>query len=202
MDPESCFWKSSMVLRRVVLPQPLGPNSTKSFFSSISKLILSIAWWLPYFFDRFSTFKNFAETFSRNPEEANHLYNKLLNDYKKYTVSKIVNLKPINGSLELLNNLKKKKKKIYINSATPINSLLLTLNGRKITHYFDKILGVEQSKKENLKCIQKHSKSEKKSMLMIGDGQDDLKAAEEFKIKFYPVGTNLTSTHSDFSHLI
>tara|TARA_Y100001978_G_scaffold202623_1_gene224405 strand:+ start:1637 stop:2281 length:645 start_codon:yes stop_codon:yes gene_type:complete len=153
-------------------------------------------------FDRFFIFDNFAKTISKNEKEAELLLKDLLVEYNNYTVKKITNLKPIEGSIKLLNNLKKRKKKIYINSATPYNSLLLTLNRRKLTNYFDKIFGMEKSKIENLRKIKEHSKTDKKLMLMIGDGKDDLKAAELFKIKFYPVGTILTDTITDYSHLI
>ena len=151
--------------------------------------------------DRFSIFNNFSEKISANKDKKNIIYENLLKNYEKYTVEEIIKLKPINGSIKLLNYLKSKKKKIYINSATPLNSLVLTLKGRNIYHYFDKILGMENGKIENLQLIKKHSKSDKEMMLMIGDGKDDFKAAYEYNIKFYPVGDYLTSNRTDYSEL-
>ena len=61
---------------------------------------------------------------------------------------------------------------------------------------------MEHGKRENLEIIKKHSNSEKKMMIMIGDGKDDLKAAKDFNIKFYPVGNKLTKKTSDFTAFI
>ena len=153
-------------------------------------------------FDRYTVFKYLAENVSLDDNEVYQTYQKLLKDYKLYTNKKIINLPAIKGSLELLNQLKNQKKKIYINSATPKDSLLLILNERNLTHYFESVLGLEKSKIENLKFIQKHSKSEKKFMISIGDGIDDFKASNDFKIKFYPVGSFLTNKPTDYSALI
>ena len=152
--------------------------------------------------DRFKIFKIFTEKFCNNPDKNNKVYENLLKDYEIYTVNEIIKLSPIIGSIELLNTLKNLEKNLYINSATPYDPLLKTLDGRKITHYFDAIFGVENNKKENIRKIKNHSSSDKKSMIMIGDGKDDMNAAEEFDIDFYPVGTNLTSSVTDFSALI
>ena len=60
---------------------------------------------------------------------------------------------------------------------------------------------MENGKIENLQLIKIHSKSDREMMLMIGDGKDDLKAANDFNIKFYPVGNYLTPNRTDFSEL-
>ena len=152
--------------------------------------------------DRFTIFKIFAEKLCNKQEEIIDLYQNLLKDYEFYTVNNIIKLRPVRGSIELLNHLRNLKKNLYINSATPYKSLLKTLDGMKMTHYFDEIFGMGNGKKENIKKIKKHSRSNKKSILMIGDGIDDMKAAEEFNINFYPVGFKLTGRVSDFLELI
>jgi len=152
--------------------------------------------------DRFTMFKIFTEKFCSKRDEINNFYAKLLKDYEAYTVKQITKLNPVIGSIELLNTLKDLKKNLYINSATPHNSLIKTLNGRKMTYYFDKIFGIENGKIENINKIKKHSKSNEESILMIGDGIDDMNAAEQADISFYPVGIKLTGKVSDFSELI
>ena len=152
--------------------------------------------------DRFTIFKIIAEKLCNKQDEMIDLYENLLKNYDFYTVNKIIKLRPVIGSIELLNHLRNLKKNLYINSATPYKSLVKTLNGREMTHYFDEIFGMENGKKENIKKIKKHSRSNKKSILMIGDGIDDMKAAEEFDISFYPVGFKLTGRVSDFLGLI
>ena len=72
----------------------------------------------------------------------------------------------------------------------------------EIINYFDEIYGMESSKVDNLKKIKKKSNSNKKYMIMIGDGLDDKDAATEFKIDFLPVGKILTKTNPNYSRFI
>ena len=152
--------------------------------------------------DRFHIFKEFALKVSKDYNEAEKYYKKFLIEYEKYTIQKIKRLSPIKGSIELLAKLKKDKKKVYINSATPFDPLNKTINAIKINQYFDKILGMENNKINNLKEIQNHSQSSKSLMIMIGDGSDDKNAAEKFNIDFYPVGKMLTGDQTNYSYLI
>ncbi len=152
--------------------------------------------------NRFLIIEKFVDVICTNSNKWKNLYEKFIKTYEKYTVQKIVELKPINGSIELLSKLKMMGKKLYINSATPMKSLSLTLNRRNLNNNFEQILGGEDKKIENLKLIQSHSKSHKKRMIMIGDGLDDFQASETFNINFYPVGLELTGRPTDFSNLV
>lgn len=152
--------------------------------------------------NRYLIFDKFVRVISANSNKFINLYEKLLKAYEHYTVQEIIDLQPINGSLELLSKLKIMGKKLYINSATPFDSLSLALTGRNLSNYFDQILGGEDKKIDNLKIIKSHSKSFKKRMIMIGDGLDDFQASKIFNINFYPVGLELTGRTTDFSSLI
>ena len=152
--------------------------------------------------NRFLIFEKFADVITSNSNKYKNLYENFIKAYEKYTIQKIVELKPINGSIELLSKLKIMGKKLYINSATPFNSLSITLKKRNLNNNFEKILGGEDNKIENLRIIKSHSKSYKKRMVMIGDGLDDFKASEYFNINFYPVGLQLTGKLTDFSSLV
>lgn len=152
--------------------------------------------------NRFLIFEKFVDVVSTHSNKYKNLYEKLVKAYEKYTIQKIVDLKPINGSIELLSKLKIMGKKLYINSATPLNSLYITLERRNLNNNFERILGGENKKIENLKIIKSHSKSYKKKIIMIGDGLDDLQASENFNINFYPVGLELTGQPPDFSSLV
>ena len=152
--------------------------------------------------DRYFIFKKFSEIICKEKTKQVSIYEKCLKNYGDYTLKKIIELKPIQGSVELLNKLKIIKKKLYINSATPSTYLELILKNRNLNIYFNKIFGMEGNKLENLKKIKEDSKTLKNKIIMIGDGKDDLKAANEFNIKFYPVGINLTGTFPNFKSLI
>ena len=152
--------------------------------------------------DRYFIFRNFSEIICNDKTQQKYIYEKCLKNYGDYTLKKIIDLKPILGSIELLTQLKNIKKKLYINSATPFSNLELILKNRNLNCYFNKIFGLEGSKLDNLKRIKEDSNSLKNKMIMIGDGKDDLKAAKEFNIKFYPVGINLTGIFPNFTSLI
>ncbi len=152
--------------------------------------------------DRYFIFKKFSEIIYDDKTKQKYIYEKCLENYGEYTLKKIINLKPILGSIELLNQLKNIRKKLYINSATPFSDLELILKNRNLNCYFNKIFGLEGSKLENLKKIKDDSNSLKNKMIMIGDGKDDLKATKEFNINFYPVGMNLTGKFPNFTGLI
>jgi len=152
--------------------------------------------------DRYSIFRFFANEISNKELKESNLYKKLLNDYHDFTLNNISKLEPIIGSIELLEKLKRKGKYLFINSATPYSSLNETLVKLGILNYFECIFGMELSKLENLKKIQKEYKLNKDYMIMIGDGIDDKEAANEFKIEFLPVGKNLTKNNPNYLRFI
>ena len=152
--------------------------------------------------DRYSIFKFFANKISNKELKESFLYKKLINDYHNFTLNNISKLEPIVGSLELLEKLKRKGKYLFINSATPYSSLNEIIIKLEIFHYFDGVFGMESSKLENLKKIKNESKSNKKFMIMIGDGLDDKDAANEFKIEFLPVGKSLTKDYPNYLRFI
>ena len=151
--------------------------------------------------NRFTIFKEFSKNITESKERAEEIYRDLLFEYRKYTVSNILKLAPIKGSISLLKKLKNIKKSIYINSATPLESLSFVINRRGLNIFFDGIYGLESSKIINLKKIQENSNCEKNLMIMIGDGLDDEEAAHNFGIKFLPVGELLTKNKPDFTNI-
>ena len=152
--------------------------------------------------DRYSIFKIFSRIISNKKLSEVSLYKKLIVDYHNFTLENICKLKPITGSLELLKKLKRKDKFLFINSATPYSSLNEIMRKLEIFHYFDGIFGMEASKLENLKKIKEESHSNKRFMIMIGDGIDDKQAATQFKIDFLPVGQLLTKSYPNYSRFI
>ena len=152
--------------------------------------------------DRFTIFRNFSEKISQSNQNTEEIYKNILEEYKKYTIQEILNLDPIKGSIPLLKKLKIRKKSIYINSATPLDSLSLVIEGRGLNIFFDGIYGMECSKIMNLIKIKNHSSSDKNSMIMVGDGKDDEESALNFGIEFLPVGELLTMSKPNYSNLI
>lgn len=152
--------------------------------------------------NRFSIFKEFSKNIPKTKKSEEEIYSDLLFEYRKYTVSNILKLDPIKGSISILKKLKNLKKSIYINSATPLESLSFVINQRGLNIFFDGIYGLESSKIMNLKKIQENSNCKKNSMIMIGDGLDDKEAAHDFGIKFLPVGELLTNSKPDYTNII
>jgi len=75
----------------------------------------------------------------------------------------------------------------YINSATPEASLRRTVERRSMVPGFRLILGGPASKLANLERIREHAGCEVGALLMVGDGEDDRRAAAELGCPFVAV---------------
>ena len=93
------------------------------------------------------------------------------------------------GATDLLINLRHAGLRLYLNSATPIDSLLTILDRRGWTVLFDGIHGGPISKIEALHKISEAEHASGKEITVIGDGLDDAWAAELFGAQFIAVGS-------------
>jgi phosphoglycolate phosphatase-like HAD superfamily hydrolase len=143
--------------------------------------------------DRYQIFDYFKLTYSKTfPDKANKInVDDLLNKYSCMTDLKVSQVKEIEGARELLIFLKKKEKKIFLNSLTPYENLIKIINKKKWTKFFNGIYGSPESKLNNLYKIKKKVKAKEKDFLIIGDNSDDKKSAEDFGASFYGVGSKI-----------
>lgn len=135
--------------------------------------------------DRFDIFRMFAERIEpTDKEKAAKLAKELTYTYTHTIEHKVSNCVEILGATSALKKLHEHKIKLYINSATPEESLRKTLNMRGWDHVFDDIFGRPRSKVENLKKIADITGLKPEEIVMVGDGDNDREAAEDFGSQF------------------
>jgi phosphoglycolate phosphatase len=81
------------------------------------------------------------------------------------------------GARAALARLERRGLSIWINSATPARDLPHLLRGRGLSRYLDRALGGPASKSENLRRILASERASARTVMMVGDGVDDLEAA-------------------------
>jgi len=93
------------------------------------------------------------------------------------------------GATDLLINLRHAGLRLYLNSATPTESLLTILDTRGWTVLFNGIHGAPNSKIEALHKISEVEHASGEEIAVIGDGLDDAHAAQLFGARFIAVGS-------------
>jgi phosphoglycolate phosphatase len=130
--------------------------------------------------DRFEVWRNVSVQLSRPElaEEGARLYS-------EHCLREVTRAPMIEGAQDLLENLLSARCPLYINSATPEQPLRETVAARDMSKYFREVYGFPVSKEEHLLEILKREQIlDPRELLMIGDGRDDLKAAEEIGTSF------------------
>lgn len=138
--------------------------------------------------DRTQIFKSFIRDYEAQVENTKLNINQLIKKYSYITDSKVQDAKNIDGAENLLKLLRRKQKKVYVNSLTPQQNLIEILDKKKWISLFDGIHGSPKSKFDNLKTIEKERNIPPSKFLIIGDGFDDEESAEKFGCSFYGVG--------------
>jgi phosphoglycolate phosphatase-like HAD superfamily hydrolase len=125
-----------------------------------------------------------------------------IKDYTALTLQNISTSAPIKGALELLKTLKNKNIPCYINSATPEGPLVDIVKHMDWNQYFNGVFGRPASKVDNLKKISTELNLDESSILMVGDGSNDMAAANEFGCPFWAIikddGATLHGKTNDF----
>ena len=112
----------------------------------------------------------------------------LCSEFSSLVVDQVVNSKEINGATELLSELYKKNKLMFINTGTPTDEIKKILVKRKISKYFKNIYGSPNTKKENIECILNTYSINSNNCVFFGDALSDLNAASYYNIEFIGVG--------------
>lgn len=129
--------------------------------------------------DRFQIMQSFAKDMGKE-----ELANELANQYTYLVENYIVSCLEVEGASDALKELKQQNLALYINSATPEESLQKTIKNRGWQDFFKGIYGGHNQKVENLVKIANQEKIKPWNMIMVGDGENDRDAAEKFNCLF------------------
>lgn len=127
--------------------------------------------------DREQIFKEFSSEMSLNAAD-------LVAVYSRTCEEKILQCAERAGASRCLNALKGNGISIYVNSATPLEPLRKIIDLRFGSGFFNGVYGGHGAKVANLSNILAVEVISPKEIVMIGDGTDDLNAAEIIGCQF------------------
>jgi phosphoglycolate phosphatase-like HAD superfamily hydrolase len=112
--------------------------------------------------------------------------------FDNYVQAKIFEAGMVPGAMEMLKDISKRGISMYLNSGTATAALVLSARNLQIHHFFNGILGstkepIGGSKVHNLGFMKQQELVETDEILFVGDGDSDLKAAQEFGCRFVGV---------------
>lgn len=87
------------------------------------------------------------------------------------------------GAKEAIKSLSKRLP-IFVNTATPTDAAIESLGNLELADSIKKVLGFPPGKLENLQCVAKETTFGPSQILFVGDGEGDVKAAQEFGCHF------------------
>ena len=90
---------------------------------------------------------------------------------------------------------------LHLNSATPEEPLLRIIAGRRWTEFFASICGRPTSKLDNLRRISRATGAPAERMVLVGDQDEDARAAREFGCPFVAVGSFARADWPSVPHL-
>lgn len=145
---------------------------------------------------RYVKFKEFLSDFAKEPFHEEK-YNNLLFKYSNIC-RKIYNIAEVTpGCEDVLLNLSKSNKKLYVASGSDENELKKVMIDRNLSKYFTAIYGSPKTKFECTSIILKNNPLKK--AIFIGDAIADMKTAKEHNIDFiYMCKYTVQSEEQDF----
>jgi len=118
------------------------------------------------------------------------------NEYNDIVQEGIVETGLFSGVYNTLKELTKNHT-LYLNSATPTIALKESVDALAIGEFFADVCGKPQSKAENLKEIITREHADLDTVLFVGDGEADRKAAEEIGCQFVGIPNKWNSWRDD-----
>jgi len=115
----------------------------------------------------------------------------LCKKFSNLVVGKVINSQEIKGATEFIKKLFLKKKKCFINSATPQGEIIKIVQERHLEQYFSGVYGSPKTKTEILKLVIDENKLSSENVVMIGDSQSDMEAADILSVDFVGVGKDI-----------
>ena len=139
--------------------------------------------------DRYNIFDSLIRNLK--PKLVRDVSSKYLSDlYTKICEDNIIQAQEISGTFQSLTELKKRKVKIFLSSATPTRALQRIIDMRGWTHLFDGIMGSPESKENHISSILISNHYSLSEIIYIGDSEVDQKAALSMGCKFIGIGKN------------
>lgn len=130
---------------------------------------------------RYIKFKDFFRDFAKEPFQEDK-YNRFLENYASICkeIYQFASITP--GCENLLSELLKLNKSLFVASGSDENELNEAFVGRKINKYFNGIYGSPKTKSECTSIILE--KNQNKKVIFIGDALSDMKTAKEHGLDF------------------
>ena len=133
--------------------------------------------------DRYGIFLYVAKQVCRRQEDAGELGARLAAEYSRRCHERVVATDYVAGYAAAMADLAKDYS-CYINSATPESDLRRIVSERGMEPHFKGVFGNIGHKRRNLELIAAEAGLEPQALLHVGDGDDDLQAAQDFGCHF------------------
>ena len=145
--------------------------------------------------DRYNVFNDFVYDLKKS--NTTSISSKYLSDlYTSKCEYEISQAPEVSGALSTLNELKKRKIKILLSSATPEKTLKRIIKMRGWSDLFERVMGSPESKEEHLKSILSLNNFSLSEIVYVGDSEMDQKAALSIGCKFIGIGSNSSRFNS------
>jgi phosphoglycolate phosphatase-like HAD superfamily hydrolase len=131
----------------------------------------------------------FAKNQSHKDQSPEALATQWVEAYTFSCEQAIATCQEVSGTSETLRWISQQNIPIFVNSRTPTATLRHLIRAHSFNPYVTEAYGAPASKSDNLRLIQERTKKPSNEILMVGDSEDDRKAASEFGCPF--VGVNL-----------
>jgi phosphoglycolate phosphatase len=152
-------------------------------------LILDKLFSRPGLGDRHNIFNSLIEILKKtNNSDINPTY--LSDLYTNICEDKISKAPEVIGALGTLKELNKRNFKIFVSSATPVNTLKRIIRMRGWVELFEDVMGAPESKEDHLKSILSLKNYSVSEVVYVGDSEIDQKAALSTGCGFIGVGKN------------
>jgi len=112
----------------------------------------------------------------------------LVRIYSQRVDAQVVAAPEIPGATALMEQLRRHQRRLYLNSATPIDSLRMIIERRGWRRLFEGIFGHPAGKIESARRVLAGTASGAESIAVVGDGADDRDSAAAIGCTFFPVG--------------
>lgn len=131
-----------------------------------------------------SRFKKIPLYLSWAGEEVNHeIVDKFCNLFSKAVLQSVIESPWVSGVYEYLHNNFKEKYFVLV-TATPQDEIERIIYTLKISQYFQQVIGAPTNKEDAIRSVLKEQKIIPAQVLMIGDAETDLLAAQANSISF------------------
>lgn len=151
---------------------------------SLIKNVISEA---PFHFSRFQILKEIFVKLGCAFESIQKRVDEYERKYRLVVRDQIFARGLIFGVEKMLDELQREGRILFLNSATPHDSLIELVDGLGIRKYFSRIYGRPPNKTVNLMDIMTRERAKQSDLVMVGDGKEDMLSAKALNIFFIGV---------------